>query len=744
VRSTPRRENSLSTTVLLRRHRVEVSSRREQADLRKTQTIIDVYGCQYPDPGGRSGPAPARLAGMTEDVDDPYAWLESVAGDAALAWVRDRNADTLAALATSTRYAALRDEIREVLDAEARIPVPGFAGGYLYNLWKDRDHPRGLWRRTTLAEYRKPEPHWHVLIDVDELAAREGENWVWQDVAILRPDADRCLVSLSRGGSDACVVREFDLTARAFATGGFALPEAKSHVAWIDRDRVYVGTDFGPGSLTGSGYPRIVKEWRRGTPLAEATTVYSGQSADMSVTGWHDPTPGYERDVVIRRLDFYRTVHYLRTGDGDLLPIPVPDDAEIDLHRDWLLIRLRSPWTVGGATHAAGTLVLTRFAPFMAGERELAVVFAPDPHTSLSGRSWTREHLILTLLTDVRSGQVIVTPADLARTEVPGRDVFSHTEVVDTDPDRGEEYLLLESGFTRPATLRYGEVGGGVETLKQEPHVFDATGIEVRQHFATSEDGTRVPYFVVGRPSGAPGPTLLTGYGGFEISYPPAYHGVVGRGWLARGGTYVVANIRGGGEYGPDWHRAALRENRPRAYEDFVAIATDLVDRGITTPARLGISGGSNGGLLMGVMLTRYPERFGAIVCQVPLLDMRRYHRLLAGESWMAEYGDPDNPSDWEFLRAYSPYHNVHSGRPYPPVLFVTSTRDDRVHPAHARKMAARLIDAGYDVGYYENIEGGHGAAADNKQLAVKWALVFEFLWHRLAPAPPQSAPDVL
>jgi prolyl oligopeptidase len=671
---------------------------------------------------------------MTEHPADPYAWLESIDDAAVLAWVRERNADSQAALATSSRFAQLRDEIREVLDAEARIPVPGWAGGYLYNLWKDRDHPRGLWRRTTLADYRDPEPDWQVLIDVDELAEREGESWVWQDATVLRPDGDRALVSLSPGGSDAGVVREFDLGERAFVADGFALPEAKSSVGWIDRDRIYVGTDVGPGSLTESGYPRIVKEWRRGTPLADATTVYSGQSRDVTVGAWHDPTPGYERDVVLRYLDFYRSVRYLRAESGDLVPIPVPDDADTDLHRDWLLVRLRSPWTVGGASHPAGTVLLARFDAFLAGGRDLAVVFAPDPRTSLSGHAWTRGHLILSLLSDVRSRLVLVEPDSLARTELAEGATGTHTEVVDTNPDHGDEYLLTSSGFTLPAMLRYGQVGAGTETLKQEPPVFDGTGIDVAQYFAISDDGTRVPYLVVGRPTGAPGPALLTGYGGFEISRTPGYDGVVGRGWLARGGTYVVANIRGGGEYGPDWHRAALRERRPRAYEDFAAVAADLVERGVTTPAQLGIQGGSNGGLLMGVMLTRYPERFGAVVCQVPLLDMRRYHTLLAGRSWVAEYGDPDDESDWAFLRLYSPYHNVHSGRPYPPVLFLTSTRDDRVHPAHARKMAALLLDHGYDVTYYENVEGGHGAAADNKQLAVKWALAFEFLWQRLAP----------
>jgi prolyl oligopeptidase len=666
--------------------------------------------------------------------DDPYRWLEDVDGEAAGTWVRDRNAETAAALTRTERFAALQAEIRGVLDSDDRIPLPAWRGEHLYNLWKDAEHPRGLWRRTTLDEYRQPEPRWEVLLDVDALAAAEGENWVWQGVTVLRPEYRRGLVSLSRGGADASVTREFDLDRHAFVEDGFTLPEAKTIVAWIDEDRIYVGTDFGPGSLTSSGYPRLVKEWRRGTPLEEATLVYEGVDSDVSVRAMHDPTPGHTRDLVRRAIDFYRTVTYLRAGDGELIRIDVPEDADIDTHHEWLLIRLRSSWTVGSVSYPAGTLLVTDFDAFLAGDRELAVLFEPDVHTSLSSYHWTLNHVILTMLHDVKSRIEVCTPGagGWTRTVLVDAQDTRHAEVVDTNQYHTDEYLLTTAGFTQPTTLRYGRVGSEVETLKQEPEFFDATGIAVRQLFATSDDGTRVPYFVVGREDGQPGPTILSGYGGFEISRTPAYSGIIGRGWLARGGTYVLANIRGGGEYGPDWHHSALRENRPRAYEDFAAVAADLVDRGITSVPQLAAEGGSNGGLLMGVMLTRYPTRFGAIVCQVPLLDMRRYHELLAGASWMAEYGDPDNEADWAYLKEFSPYQNVRSGQKYPPVLFATSTRDDRVHPGHARKMMARMLEYGYDVGYYENVEGGHGGAADNAQLAFKWALVLEFLWRRL------------
>jgi prolyl oligopeptidase len=669
-----------------------------------------------------------------DDDADPYLWLEDVTGTAALDWVREQNAATMAAITSGPGFAGLRDAIRVVLDSRDRIPYVTRRGAYLYNFWQDAAHPRGLWQRTTLAEYRRAEPEWDVLLDLDELAASENENWVWQGSVMLRPgDYRLALLRLSRGGADACVIREFDLGSRAFVRDGFTVPEAKTSVGWISADEIYIGTDFGPGSLTSSGYPRIVKQWRRGTGLSEAAVVYECAPEDLSVGAYHDPTEGFERDFVSHNLDFYHTARFLRT-DGGLVRLPVPDDAAVDVHREWLLVQTKSPWTAGGTTYPAGALLAARFADFMAGAANLTTLFEPDQHTSLSYFTWTRHHLMLRTLRDVRSELTVLTPdsdtGQWHRCALEGVPDFSQTDIAGADPHDSDEYQLTSSGFTEPATLRHGYIGNGpAEQLKQAPAFFDATHLAVEQCFATSADGTAIPYFVVGPGPGqqrpGPGPTLLTGYGGFEVSLTPAYSGIVGRSWLARGGTYVVANLRGGGEYGPDWHLSAIREHRHRVYEDFAAVATDLI----------GIEGGSNGGLLMGVMLTRYPELFGAIVGQVPLLDMRRYHELLAGASWMAEYGDPREAADWAFLRPFSPYQNVAADRPYPPVLFMTSTRDDRVHPGHGRKMVARLIEQGHDVRYYENIEGGHGAAADNEQRALKWALVFEFLWQRLSPS---------
>jgi prolyl oligopeptidase len=677
---------------------------------------------------------------------DPYLWLEDVTGERALAWVRERNAEAFAELTGDGRFGEIKAEILEALDADDRIPYVRRRGEHLYNFWQDTAHPRGLWRRTTLESYRTAAPDWELLLDVDALAEEEGENWVWKGAAVLRPDHRLALVQLSRGGADATVVREFDLTSLAFVPDGFTLPEAKTDVSWIDADHIFVGTDFGPGSLTTSGYPRQAKRWARGTPLDAAELVYEGKVDDVAVAAYHDPTEGFERDFVARAPDFFTSEEFLLRSDGALARIDVPSDADVSAEREWLLVRLRTPWSIGGVEHRAGSLLAARFDDYLAGARDLTVVFEPDEHRSLSGYVWTRHHLILSTLADVKTELEVLTPVgggpggDWERSPLPGVPELGDANVVDTDPDHTDEYFLDAQSFLEPPTLRRGVIGADegpdtVEVLRQAPSRFDASGLHAEQHFATSDDGTRVPYFVIGatdQQAAATGPALMTGYGGFEVPLTPSYSAIAGRGWLARGGTYVVANIRGGGEYGPEWHQAAMRENRHRAYEDFAAVARDLVARGVTTPERLGIHGGSNGGLLMGVMLTTYPELFGAVVCQVPLLDMRRYHRLLAGASWMAEWGDPDDPGDWAYLRTYSPYHLVRSDRPYPPVLFVTSTRDDRVHPGHARKMMARMAEMGHDVRSYENIEGGHGAAANNEQTATMWALALEFCWREL------------
>jgi prolyl oligopeptidase len=674
---------------------------------------------------------------LADDPDDPRIWLEDVTGDRALAWVRERNAESTAELTKSPAFQALEQRLLAILDSNAKIPMISKIGPYYYNFWKDANHKRGLWRRTTLDEYRKAEPAWETVIDLDALGAAENENWVWHGATVLKPACERCTVALSRGGADADVEREFDLKTKTFVNGGYALPEAKSQFAWRTIDSVFVGTDFGPGSLTTSGYPRIVKEWTRGTPLSQATVVFEGNPDDMSVSASRDLTPGFERDFVSRRRTFYSGETFLRR-DGKLIKIEIPDDAELDVNREWLLVTLRTDWTIGDKTYPAGALIATNFEAFLKGGRNFDVLFEPTDRKSLSGASPTRHHILLNELDNIRNKLYVLTYKDgkWLREPLPGVPEIGTSNAFAVDADESDDFFLTSSSYLLPMTLSIGTIGGKpVEKLKQGPTFFDAKGLTVTQHEAKSLDGTRVPYFQVSRTDlklDGSNPTLLYGYGGFEISMVPGYSGGAGVGWLEKGGVYVVANIRGGGEFGPKWHQAALKANRPRAYEDFAAVAEDLIARKITTPPHLGIQGGSNGGLLMGNMLTRRPDLFGAVVCQVPLLDMKRYNKLLAGASWMGEYGNPDIPSEWAFIEKFSPYHMLKTGVKYPRTLFTTSTRDDRVHPGHARKMAAKMKEMGLDLIYYENIEGGHGGAADNKQAAFMSALAYTFLWNQL------------
>nr|WP_243042256.1 prolyl oligopeptidase family serine peptidase [Dyella sedimenti] len=668
-------------------------------------------------------------------AQDPNLWLENIDGAKQLDWVKQQNAGTVAKYADSDEFKQLDARLLEVLDSHDRIPMVSKIGDAFYNFWRDKDHPRGLWRRTSLAEYRKDNPHWETVIDLDALAKAENENWVWHGAQCLKPDYRRCLVMLSRGGADADVVREFDLPGKQFVKDGFTLPEAKSNVAWKDKDHLYVATDFGPGSMTTSSYPRIVKEWKRGTPLASASTVYEVKPTDMTVTAFRDNTPGFERDFVTRQIAFYDSESYVRGKDGKLTRIDVPNDANSEVHREWLLVEPRSDWTVGGRTYKSGSLLAAKFDDYMAGKRDLTVLFEPTDTTALDGYSWTRHQLILNVMDNVVNRLEVLTPGpgEWKRESLGGAPQLSTIAAAGVDDDASDDYFLTVTGFLQPTTLYYGTLGQSeAQPVKHSPSFFDASRYEVSQHFATSKDGTRVPYFEIapkGLKADGNNPTLQYGYGGFEISLQPSYSGSVGRAWLEKGGVYVIANIRGGGEYGPRWHQAALKANRLRAYEDFAAVSQDLFARKITSPAHLGAMGGSNGGLLMGNMLTLYPQLYGAIVSQVALLDMQRYTHLSAGASWIAEYGDPDKPQEWAWIKTFSPYTNAKAGQKYPPVLFTTSTRDDRVGPVHARKMAAKLQALGYDASFYENIEGGHGAAADNKQAAFMSALGYTYLW---------------
>lgn len=683
-----------------------------------------------------SKPAPNPVVAS----DDPYQWLEDVGGDAALDWVRARNAKSQERFEEDPSFEPLRKDLLDILDSNARIPLVVKHGEYYYNFWRDKKNERGLWRRTTLEEYKKDAPNWEVLLDLDSLGANEKENWVWKGAALLRPDYTRALISLSRGGADADVTREFDLVKREFVADGFQRPEAKGRMSWIDRDHVFVSTDFGPGSMTDSGYPRLAKMWKRGTPMESATTLYEGKSTDMSIGAIHDDSPGFERNFVSRNIAFYNDELYLLNDRKELVKIDAPNTANKSVNRKWMAIELREPWSVNDRSYKAGSLLVIDFDAFMSGKRNFDVLFEPTDTTALDSYGFTKDHLLINILDDVKNRIEVLTysPEGWKRQPLRGAPKFGTVSVTPVDPDESNDYFMTSTDYLTPTTLSIGTIGSDPIELKRLPQFFDSKGLTITQHFATSSDGTRVPYFMVAqkdlKPTGDH-PTLLYGYGGFEISLQPAYSATVGRAWLTQGGVYVVANIRGGGEYGPRWHQAALKQNRLRAYEDFAAVAKDLIARKVTRKERLAVQGGSNGGLLVGNMVTLYPDLFHAAVCQVPLLDMKRYNKLLAGASWMAEYGNPDVPEEWSFIQKFSPYQNVKEKVNYPRVLFTTSTRDDRVHPGHARKMMAKMEAMGHPVWYYENIEGGHGGAANNRQSAFMQAIAYTFLRQELMNA---------
>ena len=671
------------------------------------------------------------MAENQTSATDEHLWLEDVHGEKSIAWVNERNQRTAEKFTKSKSFGNLEKQLREILDSDDRIPFISKLGEFYYNFWQDEDNPKGILRHTTLDEYMKEVSRWEVVLDIDKLSAVEGENWVYAGSQKLL-DHDRTLINLSRGGSDAVVVREFDLKRKEFVAGGYFIEEAKSDVTWLSLDELLVGTDFGDESLTDSGYPRIVKLWKRGQPLQEAQTIFTGEKSDVGSNGYSDLTKGYEVDGVIRSIDFFNFELYMREADGKLLPLDKPKDAHLSFHRNWVFIELKTDWRLYERTFLGNSLLVIDREAYLEGDRDFDVLFAPSQGKNLAGFSTTKNHVLINVLSNVHNAIYSLTHTSdgWEKKRIDSGEQFQTVSVGPVEDREDDRYWLTSAGFVSPTTYSIGEVGKGDVVLKRAPHMFDSSDLEVSQHWTGSADGTRVPYFLVRKKDvTGPTPTLLYGYGGFEISLLPQYMSVTGAAWMERGGTYVIANIRGGGEFGPSWHHAALKEKRPRVYEDFIAVAEDLVKQGITTKSQLGAAGGSNGGLLMGNMLTMRPDLFAALAISVPLIDMSRYHKLLAGASWMAEYGDPDDPAQWEFIKSFSPYHNLVADIEYPEILVMTSTRDDRVHPGHARKLVAKLTAFGHNVWYYENTEGGHAGAADNSQRAFMSALEYEFLW---------------
>ena len=667
---------------------------------------------------------------------DPYMWLEDVDSERSMEFVNQHNTGSVDVLNKLPTYQPIYDKCLEIYNSTDRIVYPTTYGDFIYNFWQDKEHVRGIWRRSPKADYIAGNPKWEILMDIDAMSEADGVKWVYKGAAGLYPKYDRFLVSLSNGGGDAVVIKEFDVNKKAFVENGFTVEEAKGGVSYIDENTVIISTDFGPGSMTTSGYPSQAKVWKRGTALKDATLIYTGDINDVGAWGgvMRDGAKAYT--IISRAITFYTSETYVWM-DNKAVKLELPEDAESNgFINNQYIIALKSDWTVRGVTYKQGDLISLDFTELLKGVYQIQLIYRPDEFSSISGVSATKNKLLLELISNVNGELYVYTFSQNVWTkEKVKAPEYGKISVVDAD-EFSDKYYFNFANFLTPTTLYYADAASGdVKPIKSLPAYFDGSKFKVEQFKATSADGTLVPYFIVSSKTAANNghnPTLLYAYGGFESSSLPFYSGTVGTAWLERGGVYVLANIRGGGEYGPKWHQAGLKEKRQNVYNDFHAVAEDLIKRKITAPEHLGIMGGSNGGLLMGVSFTQRPDLYKAVVCQVPLLDMERYNKLLAGASWMGEYGNPDIPEEWAFIKKYSPYHNLKENAAYPEVFFTTSTRDDRVHPGHARKMVAKMESMGYKVYYYENIEGGHAGASTNEQRAKSAALEYSYLWMKL------------
>ncbi len=683
----------------------------------------------------------STLANAQAPADDPYLWLEDVTGDRAMAWVKEQNAKSRPAIESDAGFKPLLEALTAITTSRERIPAVEKRGAHLYNFWQDAKNPRGIWRRTTAGEYRKAEPKWETVLDLDQLSAAEGAQWAWKGAQCLYPKYERCLVSLSRGGSDAVEIREFDTVKKAFVAGGFRLPESKGGAAWIDADTIYASRDFGGGTMTRSGYPRQVKRLARGQDIAAAPVVFEVSEQDVYAMPTVVHEPGFRVEAMTRGISVRSSETFVRVGDA-FRKLELPESAEATIAARKLFVRLREDWEPASIAFKSGSLLTIDLETFLAGDREFEVLFTPSPRVALYSGSGAlgvsaytplKTMVLLNVLDSAKSRLYEVKRAEHGKwvsreVAVPPNSLITTGAF---DRRESDEYQMYVTSFIQPTTLYFARGGTDArEKVKSTPAFFDATGLAVTQHEATSKDGTKIPYFQVMRSSAkldGKNPTILYGYGGFEVSMVPSYSGFIGKGWLEKGGVWVLANLRGGGEFGPQWNLTARREGRQKTHDDFAAVAEDLIARQVTSPPKLAIFGGSQGGLLVGATLLQRPELFGAAVATVPLMDMKRYHKLLAGASWMGEYGDPDKPGDWAFLSKYSPYQNVKKDAKYPKMLITTSTHDDRVHPGHARKMAALMQSYGHPTTYFEYTEGGHGSGVTPQQTAYTWAVIYTY-----------------
>ena len=691
-------------------------------------------------------PSPSETSPAAFDQAS-HLWLEEVEGEAALAWVTAQNTRTRGVLEADPRYAPYEAAALEVLNSSERIPYGTVRDGYVYNFWQDETNVRGLWRRTPLSSYGSETPDWETIVDFDKLAADEGANWVYKGADCLRPGPGgewRCLVSLSDGGKDAVVNREFNLTTKTFVEDGFVTPEAKQGLAWAGPDTLLIATDWGAGSLTESGYPFIVKRWERGTPLDSAQELIRGKQTDVGL--WPMTLKLEDGRILqgaVQAETFFTSKYFwFPEGESEAVQWPLPPKASPSgIYKGQFLFSIEQDWAPEGqGPFQAGDLLAFDLDTFLETRTlpPVTLAFRPSDTQAVNGVAVAKGAALLSINDNVVGKLLRIEPSAGGWTTTPiTLPGTGQVGITFSDEHEATVFLNYEDFLTPSSLLTYDVATGAVTPLKSLPAKFDTTGLTVAQHFATSKDGTRVPYFIVHRediPLDGTTPTLLYGYGGFQVSMNPGYSPVTGRLWLEQGGAYILANIRGGGEFGPNWHQAGLKLDRQRIFDDFIAVAEDAIARNITAPEHLGIMGGSNGGLLMGVMLNQRPDLWNAVVVQVPLLDMLRYHLLLAGASWVDEYGSPDVPDERAFLETISPYQNFDAAKDYPVPFFVTSTKDDRVHPGHARKMAKRFEEAGLPFYYFENMDGGHAAAADQTARAKRTALEFTYLTRQLFP----------
>lgn len=676
--------------------------------------------------------------GQSDAVEDPYLWLEEIEGENSLNWVKSQNAKAEKNLASNPLFSEFEEKLLKVYNNKDRIAYPRMVGDYVYNLWQDGEYERGIWRRMTTADYLKNKTDWEILINLDDLSKKENKKWVFAGASFLETDNEICLVSLSDGGTDEDVIREFNVKTKTFVNDGLFFPSSKGGAAWIDKDNLLVARNFGAGTMTTSGYPSQVKAFKRGTSIENAQTIFKTDTTHLGVFPFSFNIENKEYVFLYEATStFNSNLFYFK--DAKFQQVPYPSDAEVSgFHKGEIIIALQSDWNINDKNYTKGSLVSMNLEKSIGKEVTIKTIYVPNDRSSFVSASTSKDFLVVNIMENVQNKLIKYSLAGDEWSSKPIKSPEFGSIYLTTSNNQSNDFFFRYSNFITPTTLFHSN-GEGVNSVKKLKDFFDTKDLTVKQYNATSKDGTKIPYFVVHHKDiqlNGMNPTMIYAYGGFNASSQPNYSATTGICWLEQGGVYVLANIRGGGEFGPSWHQAAMKDKRQNAYDDFYAVTEDLITKKISSPEYLGAFGWSNGGLMAGVVFTQRPDLYNAVVIGAPLLDMKRYSKLLAGASWTGEFGDPDVPEEWEYIKKYSPYHNLSENKSYPEVYFVTSTKDDRVHPGHARKMAAKMDDMGHNFIYHETIEGGHGAASTNAQQAEMWASIYTYFNMKLNSKP--------